>query len=535
MKSLKEILENPRFQELKVLTKKANLKVPVVSVDISETPDIAHFIQPNSLLLTTGMVFQNDEDGLCQLIKNLKALPCAGIAIKLDRYIPKISEAVLDYADDLDFVIMQVPNSMTLSEISHKVLSYLWDNQTEEVFFSLEVQQKFASLLFKGASLSTLIDQLSTMIKQPILLLDPFGQIAAQSQFQAKNLALTPEKKDAFLKKLMACQREASIETFVFNINETKPIFVSVLPIQSETYLPYLLVILETEQLTYPFSKFVIEQSLMVLALAIYKEQGSKKERRLIHLNLFQNLLQSPQNLNFSDLYPSLQTDSSNYYRVVLARLHLNKKQLFFAEKINTYVYDFIENSLTEQASTMLLLPTDLPNQFALLFRKNTNFKEQLMLIQTQLHQLIQIDIAFAIGDPVNQLSLCHFSYQEALSLVQEMSTKNDFIFYNKIKSINRIAENVSKEEMIYFCESILKNLAYPKTPTDLELRRTLMCYLDSQCKIVETAEKLFLHRNTVKYRIEKCHTLFGTAVDSPELSLQLRVALYLSEPSQKK
>ncbi len=85
MKTLHDLLQQPAFADLTILTTEASLRVPIVNVDISETPDIASFIEPHSLLLTTGMAFKDDEEGLCQLMNSLKKLPCAGMAIKLNR------------------------------------------------------------------------------------------------------------------------------------------------------------------------------------------------------------------------------------------------------------------------------------------------------------------------------------------------------------------------------------------------------------------------------------------------------------------
>ncbi|MEG2601817.1 MAG: helix-turn-helix domain-containing protein, partial [Carnobacterium sp.] len=62
------------------------------------------------------------------------------------------------------------------------------------------------------------------------------------------------------------------------------------------------------------------------------------------------------------------------------------------------------------------------------------------------------------------------------------------------------------------------------------ELRRTLKVYLESQCEITITAKKLFIHRNTVKYRIAKCEELFESPINDPKLSLNLRLALVLSD-----
>ncbi|MDT3982548.1 helix-turn-helix domain-containing protein, partial [Staphylococcus ureilyticus] len=37
-------------------------------------------------------------------------------------------------------------------------------------------------------------------------------------------------------------------------------------------------------------------------------------------------------------------------------------------------------------------------------------------------------------------------------------------------------------------------------------------------------------HRNTVKYRINKCSNMIGTNIEDPVHSLNIRIALYVSE-----
>ena len=77
---------------------------------------------------------------------------------------------------------------------------------------------------------------------------------------------------------------------------------------------------------------------------------------------------------------------------------------------------------------------------------------------------------------------------------------------------------------------SILKDFAYPKDQYNLDLRNTLKVYLDNQCEISNTAKKMFIHRNTVIYRIERCEEVLGMKINTPENSMNLRIALALSE-----
>lgn len=57
--TLSDLLNLPRFYDLKLLTKQANVDCPIENVEISETPDIEFHISDRALLLTTAAIYRN--------------------------------------------------------------------------------------------------------------------------------------------------------------------------------------------------------------------------------------------------------------------------------------------------------------------------------------------------------------------------------------------------------------------------------------------------------------------------------------------
>lgn len=535
MTTLKQILEIQRFAELTLINEGADLERPLDTVEISETPDVSYYIPSNALLVTTAMAFQDDVDGLCEFVRSLARVSSAGIAIKVGRFLPALDQKVIDTANELAFPIIQIPMSMTLGDISHKLLSYIWKDQTEQIFFSLEIQQKFVNLMIHGASLETLIKQLSSMIKQSILLVDSFGQIACSSlQFSNYDLLNSQQKTETLLKKIQDCQQRKAKESFIFELAEGEKTLISVFPIGSERYFPFMLVIFEAEKLPYPFSQFAIQQSLTVLTLTLYKEQTLKNEKRAERRSLLTYLLnhltltEDAEWLEYKKHFPML---NSNYYRVVYIHSVIPINKQYYSKEMDALIYDYLYDNVEKKYKSMMLFPTEQLNQWIFIVQQKEDILPILEEVHDYLAKFFGVYTRFGIGDPVNNIDLLHFSYKESKNALEEAEGANKFVYYNKIQGIKRITENVSDEDLRYFCISILKNLAYPENQLDIELRRTIMTYLDNQCEITKTAEALFIHRNTVKYRIKKCEELFNMPINDPEFSLQLRVALFLSEP----
>ena len=54
---------------------------------------------------------------------------------------------------------------------------------------------------------------------------------------------------------------------------------------------------------------------------------------------------------------------------------------------------------------------------------------------------------------------------------------------------------------------------------------RTLRCYLDNHCNVVQTARELFIHRSTLLYRLEKIKEILESDLSSPDEILYLMLS----------
>ena len=57
-----------------------------------------------------------------------------------------------------------------------------------------------------------------------------------------------------------------------------------------------------------------------------------------------------------------------------------------------------------------------------------------------------------------------------------------------------------------------------------------LETYLSENCNLTSTAEKLFMHRNTLKYRIKKIEEALDCDLHNFEQCMKVKMALYISK-----
>jgi purine catabolism regulator len=67
------------------------------------------------------------------------------------------------------------------------------------------------------------------------------------------------------------------------------------------------------------------------------------------------------------------------------------------------------------------------------------------------------------------------------------------------------------------------------------ELVATLHAYLAADCSVQAVAERLFVHRNTVRYRLDQIERLTGRSLQSTQDRVQLWLALLASHRGEER
>lgn len=87
----------------------------------------------------------------------------------------------------------------------------------------------------------------------------------------------------------------------------------------------------------------------------------------------------------------------------------------------------------------------------------------------------------------------------------------------------------IPREDLREFYHYNLKKLTDPSV-SEMALMQTLAVYLETHCQISETAKRLYVHRNTIIYRLEKIEELLGKSIKDPDTTLHLRLALRIQQ-----
>lgn len=542
MNSLRDILTLPRFSDLLLLTKHANLDIPVKNVEISETPDIANFTSSHNFILTTAMVYKDNQSMLKELIDSLININVSGLGIKVGRFIEEIDSDIIDYADKKKFALVQIPETLPLGGVLQQINSFINQSKTEQISYALDIQKQFSNLILNDASFSKIVNEFSNIIKCPIILLDPFKEAVSYSK-NLDNLQVSPMELIKNLIKQKAFSHELQSTSKFIDLGNKNQVEIAVYPIKSNNFFPYYLIIVSPENIPYPVSEFAIDQALLVLSFVLLKNDKVLDSKKQIKSDYFLNLIerQEYQLLNdksWSTYDTNFGIQLSHFYQIIYVTIDhssTDSLKIKLNEEKMKLAYQWLDKKITSFFPKALIFPEKNSNQLIIMLQNNISqhsLTDSLILLAGQLKQVLPIDLTFACGQSCNSIDQLSTSLVEAKIISDENKKKtnpNSVAFY-KPKGILNLFDNMHAEEINYFCRKMLKDLAYPSESMYIELRKTLKTFLNNQCEITKTANDLFIHRNTVKYRIDNCEDILGFTISSPENSLNLRLALELSE-----
>ena len=540
MKILAEVLALPRFSDLQLLSSHSNLTQPLESVEITETPDVADFIPKNVMILTTAMIYKDDQEKLKPFIDSLKQAECTALGIKVGRFLDEISPEIVAYASAVDLPLIKIPSTQPLGGLLHEIVGYLRDSKTEQMSVAFDIQKRFSTLLMQDVDATRFIAEFAKILNAPIILLSPWQQVIAHSNYFYGN----QKSAEFFIEQLSKDHfQQLAQEKKIFRLQDERQenIQVAGFPIRVNDYFPYYLLVLSPEQIPYPISEFAIDQAILVLTFMLFKNQKIAESFEHLKTDFLDRLLDTHQEAlskhqNWLELWKNYRLINSDYYQLAIVygvTKPENETHIRYQQAEGQLIFQWLKEQLPEILPDVALFELKNQNQSILIFQSKKN--DHLMILQNlaeRLQQALPITIRFALGNAYENLEDLPNSYIEASSTLEASlhAQKPATVQLFHPKGLAGLFEKIGTEDVEYFCQQQLKELAYPTEPTLQELRKTLKVFLDFNCEITKTANALYLHRNTIKYRMNQCEKLLGTSIQEPETSLLLRVALELSE-----
>jgi len=149
-------------------------------------------------------------------------------------------------------------------------------------------------------------------------------------------------------------------------------------------------------------------------------------------------------------------------------------------------------------------------------------------------NRMTGISINVGIGNGYEDLGSMKDSFNEAKIVIESLKCEGASQVikkYNDIGIYSLIFNIENKKILESYCRQVIGPiLEKNKKNKEISLVEILDTYLIENCNLTIAAEKLYLHRNTLTYRIKKIEQLLNCNLHNFEDCLKIKMALYISK-----
>jgi purine catabolism regulator len=463
-------------------------------VNVMEDADIVRWMRGGELLLTTGYTIRDDPSALGRLVPALAERALAGLVIKLGLYVDGVPDDVVAVADRLGFPIVGLPTETMFDDVLSEVLGTILNRQAVELERSTAIHARLTQVAVDGGSFSELAEAVSELVQRPVAIRDAQGGVLAAT-------AEVPDEPDA-------------------------PHVVRPIRAGDATHGDVVMWTGGADLL--PHELITMEHAATVAAMAIAQERSVlSSEQRHRTLLLMQLVSRRPiDRAEIARWATAMGWDMDRARAVVLVELCDGA-----GERVRV-AGQAVEDRLVRAAQDAVRprpIVWALRSGLALLVEP----RPSLGRVAADLHAALgrtgaAEGVMVAAGGVAADVDDLGRSYEEAgstLALGRELSGR-DFVLEHEELGVYRLLSRLPLDELRrHRAEAIGPLLEYDRGHNGA-LVHTLEVFLRCERNRVKAAEELFVHYNTLRYRLAQIDDLTGGLSGDSTARLNLELAL---------
>lgn len=225
------------------------------------------------------------------------------------------------------------------------------------------------------------------------------------------------------------------------------------------------------------------------------------------------------------------------FYYICIFNIQKVKNISHDLENINKNISNSLEEVLREDNYT--LISTEYANHLtALIFandyeaaKKSSNSVEAVFNLMNTKYTEVEIRLGFSRIRQVN--SNMKISYKEAfkaISMIDIYNKESKIVRYNELGIIRLLAELSTIDDIKQYCYENLGPILEHDKKHATDLIGTLKCYFQNNRHLVKTSQELFIHRNTLLYRLSTIKDLLQRDLDNAMVDLELFNSILIYE-----
>ncbi|MDA8194821.1 MAG: PucR family transcriptional regulator ligand-binding domain-containing protein [Thermaerobacter sp.] len=501
----------------------------VESVNMMDAPDIIEWIRPHQLLISTLYNMREDADGLEQLVPLLVERGCSALGIKAQRYFDKMPNVLIEQADTHHLPLFEIPTELALGVLSHEVTKILLRGEFPVSHGTQFATQRVVQALLTEPRVDVVAHQLSRATRGAVVIVTNDHTVWGQA-----NHSLSADR----LASLLECMpRVAGTQRSL----QPDKVLIDDLPVER---IPAVLngtvygtIVLIDPKISSPK---LIESSIHALSMAKLRQHLAEERWQQWMHHTVQRLVAGG---GSDDLYATsreLGLDGRVGFGVAVGRIDGQNghrqwlgNHWFRHQSLSSDILEWTLATL-KQLGWAPIGALDDDRMVILLSAGQSlgnvrNLSEEAIshfqLISERLASEYDLSLHFALGSLYSSVTHLPFSFREAQEVDAQSGADGTVHVYQSRKAKD-VVKVVPPAERARFVEAVLGPLLTMPWAEREVLLRTLEGYFACEGQATDAAKALYVHRNTVLYRLRKLEEILSRSFNDPDDVLTIRLSL---------
>jgi purine catabolism regulator len=540
--TVREALELSELSGVTVVAGATGLERVISTVNVMEVPDISSFVESGELLLTTTYPIHNDPRALEQLIPTLVERGLAGLAVKPARYIQAIPPQMIHQANSLHFPLLQLPAEASFTKILNPIMTEILHRQGAMLRRVESIQRSLTHLVLHGEGLGALVRAFAQLLELPVAVADAEFTIMAHSFPIAAEGGPLLRFLDQVRIEGLYPSHGAAIQRGMWHEGRLSSVLIQPVQVSKQVY-GFLIIWAHGGDLTEQ-ETLAVEQAALVTALEFQKQRAVLETERRFRVDFIRELLAgritapeeaySRASVYGWDLTPSWMMllikvfdRSEDPYSVERALVQQQRLEQVIGEALAAHPPSHRIVVHLGETTLLLLVPPDSHPESA----KETGRKvadrvvKEMTLGRSAKEQRIHV----GLSRPTKAISEWPDLFreaQEALQIGSEIARTPPVTHYDDLGLYRLLTRVDDPAELERFCQQHLGALLAYDQRRGTELIATLEAIVTARGSLHEAAASLFIHFNTLRYRIKRIEEILGIRLDSRQDLLLIDAAL---------
>ncbi len=520
----------------------------ITAVNVMDNPDTVRWIRKGELLLSTGYFLEMDPLEQEYLIPQLAKRGCAGLGIKMKRYLEELPQAMRRQAQELGFPILELPYERNFSEINDLIYRNIFEKEKERTAYRADFYREITEALTGEHSLIQLIQTVRRYLNNPVFLTGTGFQMLAydcpesvEPLFQKLILnrgdfSVFPARETELLLHEYE-QRRFQMKTELVKEGETA-CSCRIFPVTDKEMLLGFLCVLELKDSMSKEDFRIVEELRSIISLELLRHSLRGISQKYMKNNFVRVLLGQVNSL------PEIEAQCDLYgfpymkkrvCLVVRMASHTDPSSALYKNREETLHRLLLRVSSDSDVRFLQFSYNNLLIVYSLFsgrFSKEECVQESMQtgkkLIEALRQEQLQVEIG--VSDCHSGAAMIREEFEQglkALKLGKELHPEERIYSYQQDIIYHLLREGLSEEKLNSFYENTVEALDRYDEENHSELADTLKGYFEWNQNITTASQKMYIHRNTLSSRLEKIKEILGNDMNSQQECLVLQLGLY--------